>query len=591
MPVYYIPKTSDTYSDILIAWGFSRILADLVAQAKIPGSVWIEDGGTHFIVRSPQTFDPDRLKELDPKLFTYYLVKRTEDYQKKYITNVVFLDAEYDKAKLSRVGAKSLAVRNTQIENAAHPLLAHFGAMTSLSADDIVNTIFDLQPVERKAYVALIEVLIQLFGFQGLSSIQLVKALKAAGLPTNMVTTGAMLNPTQGKGDNRIKPIGANPSNMSALWIWEWLKIIGFHEAAIAANFKDGQGRVREYRIAVLVPKRISLLTHRRVYERFLKTYYLGSGLKMDCLVGLNYAEAFFEYLQEESALAGSILESEDTLNDLIRGFQAASFFKNSQHTFAVSRVTNYSLPGWVYLPDPYNQTAVQKYRSVLQDHRKCVRNLDEDRGEQVTMLEKYRDWISSGSQSACLDFFARYAEHRMRCAADKKPCPAFTTTNLEVILVSDSPHDKPLSPILENVGFRNIATAIRKGTINAQYLRNSKPVSKLPSGMNVHFELSHELRRNAPHRDKFMATICQYLNTYNLENSRVSSRGEHPGRSNIQTDTIEAFVQLVDVYGSELICGLLLAYGYAKEPFDRDMNEQDAADNGIETEGEHTSE
>lgn len=268
-----------------------------------------------------------------------------------------------------------------------------------------------------------------------------------------------------------------------------------------------------------------------------------------------------------------------------MQGFQAASFFKNSQHTFAVSRVTNYNLPAWVRLPDTRNQAEVQQYKGVVQEHRKCVRNLNEERGEQVTMLERYRDWISSGNLTACFEFFARYAEHRMRCAADNKPCPAFTTTNLEVILVNDSQQDKPLRSIIENEGFRSIAAAIRKGTINAQYRRKSQV--GLPSGMDVHFELSHELRRNAPYRDKFVASLCHYLNTYNLENLRVSSRGENPGRVNIQTDAIEEVLQLIDKYGPELICGLLLAYGYAKEPRDPDVNDEDSIfENTADTEG-----
>jgi hypothetical protein len=176
--------------------------------------------------------------------------------------------------------------------------------------------------------------------------------------------------------------------------------------------------------------------------------------------------------------------------------------------------------------------------------------------------------------------FFSGYAEHRMRCSADnsgKVRDVAFTTTNLEVVLMSGEDEAGPLSEILANPGFRNIAKAVRLGTINAQYKRKQK---KLPSGIDVHFGLSHDLRRTAPYKAQFVSAMCNYLNIYNLENLRVHSRDEKPGRLNVETSDIEQFMKLVDVYGSELVAGLLLAYGYARNPReDPETSDGDAVD------------
>lgn len=555
---FYVPKTTDTYADTLTAWGLAKVLEDVLQQAGVRehGDTLVEDCGTHYVVRLPQPFQRAWLDNLNARRFTYYLAQSRSQFTGTASIGVIFLDVEYERAR--------------QFQDR---LLSHFGAMTTLQADSAVNKVYDLVPDKAADYRALIEAVLSRFGAAPPEEAEWRKRLKQVNLSTEQVTASSMLNPAQGKGDNSTKPKGATPRNIPTGWVGEWLKIIGFHTAGIAAKLKDG----KEYRVAVLVPKRIRLRNHRGVYDRFLPTFLGSSALKFDCLAALSYAREFLSYIREEPDERDALLGlSSVVLPDVVRGFLCAGFLKTSQHVFSVSRITGYDLPDWVRLTD--DAETLQRYQDAIAEHRRCIGRLDESRGEQNTMLQDYREWLSSGNYESLFAFFAGYAAHRIGCAVDDKPCSAFTTTNLEVIFMSDPRTERPLTPILQKEGFRNVATAIRRGTINAQYQRKQ---GNLPSGVDVHFGLSHELRRNASYRDKFIATLCNFLNTYNLENLRVSSRDEGTTppdkkyrRKNVETSDIEEIVRLTDEYGSELICGLLLAYGYAKDPREKDTGD-----------------
>jgi len=579
----YVPKTTDTYADALMAWGLAVVLEDALEQAGIRNhdEIVVEDGDTHYVICLPQAFRREWLCRLKARRFTYYLAQSRSQFTGTEGAGIIFLDEEYEKAsQFQNMPEDTPENREAKALRKPHRLLSHFDAMTRLQADNVVKRIFELSCVNDDQYRALVDVVIARFSTAGSDLADWRRLIKETNLPTEQVTASSMLNPAQGKGANSLKPKGAAPGNIKADWVGEWLKIIGFHTAGAAAKLKDG----REIRIAVLLPRRIRLRHHRAIFERFLPTYFGSSAVKLDCLSALRYAHEFLSYIREEPDERDALLGLRGAvLPDVVRGVLCAGFLKTSKFAFSISGVSGYDLPAWVRLTD--DAETLQRYQEVISEHRRCIGRLDESRGEQVTMLQEYREWLSSGNYQNLFAFFAGYAAHRMRCAVDDKPCSAFTTTNLEVIFMNKGSNEKQddLFPILQNEGFRNVATAIRKGTINAQYQRNQ---GNLPSGVDVHFGLSHELRRNATYRDKFIFTLCNFLNTYNLENLRVSSRDDSTvppdkkyRRKNVETSDIEAIVQLTDKYGSELICGLLLAYGYARDPHEKGVSDSSPSD------------
>lgn len=122
---------------------------------------------------------------------------------------------------------------------------------------------------------------------------------------------------------------------------------------------------------------------------------------------------------------------------------------------------------------------------------------------------------------------------------------------------------DPQLMEILETEGFRNIAYAIRHSTVIPQYLKQ-----KGDTLYDVRYGLGMELKRKAAYPREFVAALGSFIQEYNQENvQKVESKKQPQRRKNVRTNDLDDIVRLVDKFGSELICNLLVAYGYAGDP------------------------
>lgn len=142
------------------------------------------------------------------------------------------------------------------------------------------------------------------------------------------------------------------------------------------------------------------------------------------------------------------------------------------------------------------------------------------------------------------------------------------------------------LHKIIQAEGFQNIAYAIRQATITAQYRKSHK--DKFSVRYDVRYGLGQQLARKANYRNEFVAELTDFLRLYNAENSQqledLSKRhGENIPepirrllRRSVKTTDIDEIISLIDEYkDSRLICNMLVAYGYAREP--REVTEPDS--------------
>lgn len=125
--------------------------------------------------------------------------------------------------------------------------------------------------------------------------------------------------------------------------------------------------------------------------------------------------------------------------------------------------------------------------------------------------------------------------------------------------------NDQPtFSQIVQNEGFKNVAYAIRHSTVVPQSRkRRSKPV------VDVRYGLGQQLARKAAYPAEFLAELTEFLHLYNAENAQLRENNRNPFRKNVTTADIEAITALVDQFGSKVVCNMLVAYGYAREPFE----------------------
>lgn len=129
---------------------------------------------------------------------------------------------------------------------------------------------------------------------------------------------------------------------------------------------------------------------------------------------------------------------------------------------------------------------------------------------------------------------------------------------------------DGKLSQIVEeSSGFNSVAAAIRRTTVYAQLYKGEK------NAFEIRYGLAQEWKRRAKFKNDFVIALCDFVNSYNAENARYieklkeklkkSSREKPRGKAPfISQEDLKEVIRLIDEHGSELICMLLLAFGYA---------------------------
>lgn len=379
-------------------------------------------------------------------------------------------------------------------------------------------------------------------------------------------------NPAVGKGTNRPKPDGPALAGLPGAfvdWFEEWLRFIGVHLAANALSVGD------DIKFFVIVPADVDESLMQGIRDDFVSLRLAWSSIKIDILGALGLVRVLIDrsgLLEQATAgRSGSLFKraTRRTPRDVIAGLQTA-YFTSLGSAKALTNTSFIGLPGWF----PVEST--DDWLPILDEHESILKALDEERSEQVTLLVRYRDFLSAGEQglNALLAFLAGYAGYLMRARDRGQYTPQFTTSNLRRLFMSMSAANKPLKPILDDDGFKHVATAIRRATVSEQF-------TKARTGQQtyeIHYGLFQDLERKARFRDQFVGALTAFITDYNTENARIAERNARPGkegptesggrrRPQVTTDDIERVVSLIDAYGSESVAMLLLAYGSAREP------------------------
>lgn len=121
---------------------------------------------------------------------------------------------------------------------------------------------------------------------------------------------------------------------------------------------------------------------------------------------------------------------------------------------------------------------------------------------------------------------------------------------------------------ILQNPGFQNVAKAIRLSTIVPQYL------GRRDSLYEVRYGLGQTFKKSAHYKEDFLTTLADFMHSYNEENALKQERHGKSFRANLTKTDVEAMVQLIDRHDPQLICNLLLAYGFARDPKETEPNQ-----------------
>lgn len=565
---FYIEKQTNTLADELLAAGLFRLLTVLYPDADLRQT----DMGGHYTVTSAQ---PLILDQAAQRLLYLMPVIQTAKNAAKLpadLPNTAAAKIDYDTEKQQRSDymaafkdlpseAKKAFAQGSdhsafdQMPAAPHRQWDVFRMINPASLPSYNSVLLQWHAVQAEL-PSVLSLIFEQFGSFPNPTESVRMKWKALAKDNNWklvdASSSQFLNPSQGKGINRPKSDGSTLTNMKSFWLLEYLKWLGLYEVGLSRQLRGSKDR-KTYVIAV---GEMGSDMQTAVTERFRRLMpYSETAIKSDIRVVNRYLKAFLDY-QETLVKARN---EEDPFDDdprpadYVKGFQT-SFYKDMGNAVVTMNLAFLNLPSWLQVKSLEDHEA---WNAILEEHDKLVRTFEENRGEDIELLQRYRDFIVADDIAPFFDFTNRYAAWYMSKREQGKYAIQLQETNLRRLIMSTKPQ---YSAILQNDGFRNVAYAIRQSTVNAQYAKKQGD-----RRYDVRYGLGQELTRQSQYENEFLAALADFLHKYNAENSQVMANRSGPYRKSIRMDDIEAITALVDEFGSDLICKLLVAFGYAR--------------------------
>lgn len=405
------------------------------------------------------------------------------------------------------------------------------------------------------------------------------KAVKIDGVKPRL-TASQVYNPSTGKGQNKPKADQLAMGNEDYFWLSEYLKAVGLFAAAAPRAFTD-EGMRKTY---VLAPANIELNEHDKIFSAFKRTLD-GAGvspIKADVLTALDYANAYLDRYRA-AKVEDPELDLDPNPRNTIKGFYVATYVLLSQNSFTMINLAFLGLPPW--LNDINTRDDVDAVKEVIEEHRAIIRPLKEKFQEENILLDTYRDFLA-GKPNSFFRFCSDYGEFVVRKLADPQnryirqhSIAALDQIIRRIKMPNVDPEDF-ISTANRYPGFHSIAYAIRHSTVIPQRqlarAKAQEPGAEKPL-YDVRYGLGNTLRRKTDNVNEFMSALMEFVQVYSAETTQVYEStsedrrrnptfGEKRYRKQISITDLDDVLALIKKYDNDvtLVCNMLLAYGYA---------------------------
>lgn len=552
---FVVTKKTGTYADPITAAGLACMLHYLSDQEVI-----IDNSGGQFIVRLSEGVSLEDLDitalQRDP-LFKYLLVPKDNEnppqnsslvfnYEKEKMNIIAYRE---QRAVLRKAKGKDFT---DQDENelkerfAYEPNFYLYQQIYVLGNHIAYNKLFLLiQRAKTEDFVESVRLKLA-----GLASGKDPKEIDTPFAPK--VAAVQAFNPAVGKGVNRSKPDSTSLAAIPGVfvdWFEEWLRYIGLFYTGNAYLVGD------DTKFVSIVPQHISFEDLKDIYKVFLDTKVPWNSKQIDILSVLELAK----FLVNRSG--SRLLSWGKRPQDVVAGIQVG-YFKSLGSSKAHFNSSFIGLPGWFPIG---SKAEANEWLEVFNEHSEIIKNMDEDKSEEASMLGEYRDYISSGETLRFLRFLGNYSQHVMRMMSKNQYVRLFSEKTLRRVVMGDHNY----SEIVNNEGFLAVAHAIRNATIWEQYQK-----SKGKQIFEIHYGLIPELKQKARFGDQFIAAVCEFIADYNKENARYEEliakrpREKVYRRKSVSQNELEQFIQLAEKWRSnpEPLAMMLLAFGTASK-------------------------
>jgi len=577
--IYFVDKSTATPADPLAVYGLATILRNIIPD-DIEPDIYIKDDGPYYSVVLSEPIQPkwvDQASYFDNgvEFILTDKMKKSGEYPKE-LTNLIEYEThkqrrtEYFEARKSlpkaalRPGATvdEHPILATVQSLAPHPNWEIWAQVNQMSAITAYNGMVLAWHESRICFAEVLKLILKMCAFSPNDVEGTMESWKKLAKTYNLATkplaaATQVYNPSTGKGSNRSKADNLTIGGQDNFWLLEYLKLVGMPHAGLPRVVRGAKDR----KTYVLLPKNIKLSTNNKVFRDFQQVMWPNSAIKMDIIAALKYTQIFLtqwrnNQLSEIDQLMGA------QPGNYVQGL-AMVYYKDMGSALAVLNQSTINLPRWAKQVTTKEEATV--FINIIREHEQVIQTFKEDRGLEYDMLHQYRQFLSSGDLRDFFEFTAAYSSYLTNKIEGKEYVSQFTTTNLEALMKS---RNEKLTPILKNEGFKNVATAIRQATVNAQWAK-----IKGQRVYDIHYGLGQELKRKANYNNEFVQTLTDFMQSYNQENVQMVERhkGNPPRRrKQLTTDDIAQVIALIDEFDAKTVGNLLIAFGYASLPKDK---------------------
>lgn len=552
-----VPKITGTYADSLRAIGTANLLEEMTGKKTI-----IKDLGAHFQVECSADVQPEQWNAPTPGF--YYIWRKSKEKEKPLGVLVLDYEEEQRRAKLKENNNNKEKILNKAIEE---------------------QGLLSVEPVHREYRSAAILESMRKGWSSDKDTYQWVyqnpnDALKCAQIKLSClerhdqiempdVSNSQFFNPASGKGIHAAKTIYKSPGSINNEVVEpfaEWMKFRGAYNAMLP--YRNGA----DFKIFVIEPREIAPRAL-AILRKSLMDLRLWGGIKLDIEATLFLAGELIRHSDAVEEAAGEISLRGKKPTEIIRGLRQA-YFKNMGTAPSLMNDAFLSLPSWFRIEDIAD---AEQFLGIIREHvgqyengrRKqgCLGSLDETRSGDVSILQQYRKWLTTGSEWDLLDFLAFFAVHVMERRGRKEWVKEFSAENMTILFT----RRYEMKEIVENASFLNIASAIRNSTVSS--FSNTKTEWK-GSGFETQFGMSQEWKQKIKGGEQaFISALSEFAQKHNWEAVHKLKKSSPP----ISQDDLTQILKLIDQYGVELVGMLLLAYGYARaSKIEIEINEED---------------
>ncbi|MCC6392688.1 MAG: hypothetical protein IT167_18970 [Bryobacterales bacterium] len=551
MRSFFIPKLTGTHADVLAAIGLADFLSPLDPRSTVV------DLGHSFQINLSSALSQESIEALDPSPGYKYLLPKSTDKIPPSLRNDLLLDYQEQKEKANRQREREQAKRagaelaEEAVADAPVNDFRLYQVLNTLQGDGATNKMI-LTVLQESSWAETVWTALECL---------------ANGEPPRVDWESDLVqlfNPQAAKGYARLKPDStARGDKTKDAWaepFTEWLRFRGFFCAA--APFFLGS-KSENIRILTPLPKSISYRRLASAVSDLRQARIFGSAPKIDTLGVLKLAEILIS-----SSPAAELAPPKALVDGVV-----ITHYQSMGNAKTVTSTETLALPGWFEL-NTANDAEV--WLSILDEHARVLRNLEDRNSDELGMLIQYRRFLEHGSSHGIYEllvFLETYGIFliRKRAQDSRWRHRQFSLNLLEKILM---PHSDYLA-ILQNPGFRALASAIRSATVSAQTLKRNKSRDY----REIRYDVLPDLRRKRllPDTAPFLEAIADFVATYNAESARRLEQNKPTGIRRVTTEDLQAFVALFqDRKDASLIGALLCAYATCRESSEPDTPSQD---------------